>query len=1241
MRSTLTPGSLPARFLRGILLSLLLCCSVVAQQQLTLVTVVPAAANTSFPDEDGDLPAYIELKANSSTSISGFFLTDQVDKPGKWQIPAGYSLAAGKTIRIFASGKDRKPLGPNGILHTSFAYDCNVPFCGLYSAQLTTVGTFTDRTDRCGCNGVELIGSQAIARTLIPSKDIGSDWTQVGYSDKDWLRGKLGVGYDAGGNPFRDALVLYHSLDRSAILDAVVQDESGPILHPGALIGTPSNPEALIAQGLEFKGDAASHVRVIHHSELDPGQGSFSVALWFKPSRASATAAGTTFTETLIAKQSAPGSNAQPGTGWSIYRTAAGTFAQAVSTTGAKTIALGTSSSAQWHHVVLVINRAQSQVAGFLDGKRIGVSTFTATETFGSPADLFEARDLKDTTPFAGVLDDVAIWGRALTDAQVSDLFSIGKQGKSFLDPGAVPGSGQMYASLIGTDVLAPMQGKATSAYVRVPFHLANLPTLASSLRLRIQYNDGFVAYLNGAEVARRNAPDALAWDSKATVDRPDATGLVSEVIDLSDYLGVLRQGANVLAFQAMTGDRFLDRFLLRPVQLCAGFDREVGAGDCVKETNGRDFWIAFPENYAQEPDSPLTLRVCITGSPGTFGLVDIPSLPFSGFPRSFTLPASGAVTLTLPSALELKGADSIENKAVHITSSANVAVYGTTRMDYTTDSFLGIPIKCLGTEYLVSAYQNVFQGVPILNGTQLAIVAVANNTDVTITPAGAVGSHPGGKPYVISLKKGQTYQLRNEAGSPADLTGTLIVATRPVAVFGSHRCANVQSVNQFFCDTLVEQLLPTSLWGDAFLVAPLATRNGDTVRVLSGADDNLITVASTAGSQSFALQRGQHKDLPLTLATRITARQIVFVTQFSNSSDADHVTASDPFMALIQPVPSWLSEYRICTPAVTEFEGNYVNLVASTLTELNLITLNGVPLGTLLPSDVTKGSFPGGPVFAQVRLKPGASYHIIGRLPIGLTAYGFSEFDSYGYSGGMRFTDTQPPFIGCPPDLVLHCENQPNLAGGAGECLVAAPNLLSVTEFFDDCTPERQLKISQAPPAGTPLKVGKYQIVITATDLAGNTSQCQVSVTVTPPWNDQNFAANILANQELKATVWGPGADPDNDGIPNVIEQATGADPKKINTVLDIVHLSIAQEGGVAFLKVTYKRPANGAPPQLVLEGRRAAAAEWRSGPDIFEELVGETKALGDYEQVSFKALESAGKVAEELYFVRLRTGP
>ena len=66
------------------------------------------------------------------------------------------------------------------------------------------------------------------------------------------------------------------------------------------------------------------------------------------------------------------------------------------------------------------------------------------------------------------------------------------------------------YADLIGIDLKSTMQGKNATVYLRVPFALSS-PQLGELLNLRIRYDDGFIAYLNGVQVAHRNAS---AFDS-------------------------------------------------------------------------------------------------------------------------------------------------------------------------------------------------------------------------------------------------------------------------------------------------------------------------------------------------------------------------------------------------------------------------------------------------------------------------------------------------------------------------------------------------------------------------------------------------------------------------------------------------------------------------------------------------------------------------------------------------------
>jgi hypothetical protein len=118
------------------------------------------------------------------------------------------------------------------------------------------------------------------------------------------------------------------------------------------------------------------------------------------------------------------------------------------------------------------------------------------------------------------------------------------------------------FEDAFATDVIAAMQGRNASVYLRVPFTVTQADSYAA--RLRIQYDSGFVAYLNGQEVARRNAPAAATWNSRGTLSRSDADSLVFETIDLP-LTAPLPIGANVLAIHGLNDSPTSPNFLLVP----------------------------------------------------------------------------------------------------------------------------------------------------------------------------------------------------------------------------------------------------------------------------------------------------------------------------------------------------------------------------------------------------------------------------------------------------------------------------------------------------------------------------------------------------------------------------------------------------------------------------------------------------------------------------------------------------
>ncbi|MEN6335082.1 MAG: lamin tail domain-containing protein [Phycisphaerales bacterium] len=119
------------------------------------------------------------------------------------------------------------------------------------------------------------------------------------------------------------------------------------------------------------------------------------------------------------------------------------------------------------------------------------------------------------------------------------------------------------YENYISLDVGSRMYNINGSCYIRIPFQYTPGKEALDSMTLKVQYDDGFVAYLNGAEVARRNFDGAPAWNSVAGTSHGDDQAILFESIDLSAYVSNLRQGNNVLAIQGMNAGTSSSDFLI------------------------------------------------------------------------------------------------------------------------------------------------------------------------------------------------------------------------------------------------------------------------------------------------------------------------------------------------------------------------------------------------------------------------------------------------------------------------------------------------------------------------------------------------------------------------------------------------------------------------------------------------------------------------------------------------------
>ena len=144
--------------------------------------------------------------------------------------------------------------------------------------------------------------------------------------------------------------------------------------------------------------------------------------------------------------------------------------------------------------------------------------------------------------PLEGRLD--ADWTATSFDALASGFTA----GKAAMGYETTPSARYSFAGELKTTLPA----RTHAVYSRTEFQRDDVSSL-TGLTLRMKYDDGFVAYLNGVEVARAGAPDKVNWFSSAPDgSRPDAQALAFTDFDLSSELSRLRSGSNVLAIHGL-----------------------------------------------------------------------------------------------------------------------------------------------------------------------------------------------------------------------------------------------------------------------------------------------------------------------------------------------------------------------------------------------------------------------------------------------------------------------------------------------------------------------------------------------------------------------------------------------------------------------------------------------------------------------------------------------------------------
>ena len=498
--------------------SLALCCLFAAAVPCSHTAVVIneflAENDGGLLDRDGATPDWIELFNNSLTAVDlgGWHLTDNPTNLTKWTFPAT-NLSGGGFLIVFASGKDRATNGAE--LHTNFQIDNAGGYLALVNSNGVVVSEFNypqqHRNVSFGAGSsnvqsVALLPAGAPAQWLVPSSgDLGTNWTAPAFSTLNWSNSTMPLRYDVGVGGAAGEPVLSLDFNRrnsTEAADTFPGFQSFIISSNGGVSTVQTTPTTRGYGGISV---TISNSTTGYHDRLRTApvnSGAFSESLLLRDFVFLFDVNGTTSSLDVHVTGLAP-NQVHEFTVWSFDSLSGGTrvsdwFANGVLVTNNYT----------FNGSVLPTDNAQYRF------------TFRATS---SASGLVIVSAKRDATSTDGTNPSYGVFLNALQVAPVSD---------------GVTTNGNV----------AAMAGQNSSLFARQSFNVAD-PASFSQLTLRVKYNDGFIAYLNGTEVARRNAPVAADWDSAATARHSAA---ITEDISLPSAGALLVSGANVLAIHAL-----------------------------------------------------------------------------------------------------------------------------------------------------------------------------------------------------------------------------------------------------------------------------------------------------------------------------------------------------------------------------------------------------------------------------------------------------------------------------------------------------------------------------------------------------------------------------------------------------------------------------------------------------------------------------------------------------------------
>ena len=459
-----------------------------------------------------------------------------------------------------------------------------------------------------------------------------------------------------------------------------------------------------------------------------------------------------------------------------------------------------------------------------------------------------------------------------------------------------------------------------------------------------------------------------------------------------------------------------------------------------VDHTNeGNEFYVGFFRNRGRASEQEvLPPVVCILTRESGQTYVDISTT--QGRIRTVIVRVGDVVCVDIPTGLVFNSTEASMTdphfKGIHIQARNNrrIIVFGKNEEVTSNDGFVALPIipRPAGSsyEFIAASVQGDTGTAQQANDSVVLIVGTENNTQIILEPSVVInhafaspltgGNFTPGSPVgtrTVTIQRFQTFYLQVRGG---DISGTRIIANKPISFFSGHECANVPLDNAP-CDMLIEQVPPIDTWGTEVVTIPLITRSADTIKVFASQDSTTVSVTHTDISSgvvisypSFTLNRNQFRELVISDYALIQSNNPIGVFQFSRSYQTDNVLDSDPFMMWVPPYEQYRDSYVVVPlPFDPSIEGtvdgqvayvNYTNIaVPAEYFNASMITVNNNPINASEFSAIRRADNSIWGYGARLTLEIGAQViqHQDSNAALSVTMYGFSNQQSWGCAGG------------------------------------------------------------------------------------------------------------------------------------------------------------------------------------------------------------------------------------------------